>query len=89
MLLRKLQSPRAAVRTGMTLVVVGLLLNTTSLLLMRSVHATHLFSAGDLDFLRGIAVGLGIALEIGGIVVMVPAARAKQRSHDDSTPPRD
>lgn len=72
----------------MALLCVGLLLNTTSMVLTRSLHASGHFSANSIDFVRGFCVGLGITLEIAAIMAMLPAVRAKRRRSDPPIPPR-
>lgn len=84
MLVRKLQSARVAVPIGMALVVCGLSLNSISLLLARAAHAPH-GGQGMSDFLHGFLAGVGIALEIGGIGVMLPALRCATRPERSSS----
>lgn len=88
MLLRRLQSPRTAVPAGMLLVCTGLLLNVTSQGLIQHLYASVHWSTDTVDFVRGLCIGVGIALEIGGMLVMAPAARAKWRRSDASLPPQ-
>jgi len=85
MLLRIPQSPRTAVRIGMALVVVGLSLNPILMVATRNVQLFHL-GPDAMDFWRGFMVGLGIVLEICGIVVMLPAARYKGHGGRPSHP---
>lgn len=88
MLLRKLQSPRTAIPSGMLLVCAGMLLNVTAQGFIQHVHGSAHWSTGRVDFVRGFCIGLGIALEIGGMLVMAPTARAKWRRSDASVPPQ-
>ena len=75
MLVNRLCSAKKAVPAGMFCLIAGLLLVNLSAVL------PHLHVAGLVhplpigDFLRGLAIGLGIGLEILAIVIMVPAAR--------------
>ena len=78
MLLKKLQSPRTAVPVGMALVVLGLCLNPILFVATRNLHLPHM-GADAADFWRGFMVGVGIALEIAGILVMLPAVVASKR----------
>ncbi|MFP5237737.1 MAG: hypothetical protein ACLGSD_17715 [Acidobacteriota bacterium] len=79
MLLKKLQSPRTAVPVGMALIVVGVCLNPILAVSMRNLHFVHM--GHDMaDFWRGFMIGLGITLEIAGIMVMLPAVAAARRS---------
>lgn len=88
MLMRKLQSPRVAVPVGMALTVCGLSLNSISLLVGRMAHPLLHSSPEMNDFFRGFLIGIGIALEIGGIVVMLLSMCAgKKRGEAPSRSP--
>lgn len=78
MLLKRLQSPKTAVPIGMALIVLGLVLNP---ILVASTRGLHFAQIGPdmADFWRGFMVGLGIALEICGIMVMLRCVVARQR----------
>ena len=78
MLLKRFQYPKTSVPVGMAFLVVGLLFNPILLVATRSLHIASLGS-GATDFLRGFMIGIGIALEIAAIVIMVPAAMANKR----------
>lgn len=65
-----------AVPAGLSLVVCGLLLITTSTLLTHLHLASSTQSLQMRDFLHGFIIGMGIALEIAGLIVMLPAALA-------------
>lgn len=78
MLLKGLQSPKTAVPVGMALLVLGLCLNPILLVSTRNLHLAHM-GPDMADFWRGFMVGLGIVLEIAGIVVMLPAVIAGKR----------
>ena len=78
MLFKKLQSPRTAVPVGMALIVLGLCLNPILAVSTRNLHFAQM-GPDMADFWRGFMIGLGIALEIAGIVVMLPAAVAGKR----------
>jgi hypothetical protein len=75
MLFNRLCSARVAVPVAMSLVSSGLLLIVLSAALPHvSSSFAQLSQIGD--FFRGLAVGVGIGLEVGGLVLMLPALRA-------------
>lgn len=78
MLLKRLQSPKTAVPVGMALIVLGICLNPILLVSTRNLHIAHI-GPDMADFWRGFLVGLGIVLEIAGIVAMLPAVIAGKR----------
>ncbi len=82
--MRKQRSARVAVPIGMSLIVCGLSLNSISLLVARAAHTPH-GGQGMSDFLHGFLMGLGIALEIAGLVVMLTAARCATRPERSSS----
>ena len=88
MLLRKLQSSHSAVPVGMLLAGIGLLLNVTSQGLIQHLQGTAHLSPNTVDFLRGFCIGLGILLEIAGIIAMLPAIRAKRGGGGTTMPPQ-
>ena len=89
MLMRKLRSARVAVPIGMSLIVCGLSLNSISLLLTRMAHSLLHLGVETIDFLHGFFIGIGISLEIAGLVVMLLAVRAaRQRDRAPSDAPR-
>jgi len=70
MLLKVLQnSPQKTVPVAMALVAVGLML------VVVSASWPHLAGLGANDFARGFLIGLGIMLEIGGVVLASAARR--------------
>ena len=75
MLMNRLRSAKVAVPIGMSLVSSGLFLGVLSAALP---HLSSRFAQPSQvgDFLRGLAVGLGIGLEICGLVIMLLAVRA-------------
>ncbi len=88
MLFRKLQSPRIAVPVGMLLVCAGLLLSVTSQGLIQHLYGTAHLSTNTVDFIRGFCIGLGIMMEIAGLIVMLLAARERRRGGNGSLPPQ-
>ena len=87
MLIDCLRSAKVAVPAGISLVVSGLLLILVSITL-RYLHVASFAQPSQVgDFFRGFLVGVGIALEIGGIMVMIPPVLAafEQRSERASS----
>lgn len=76
MLFSCLDRNKLAVPVAMTFVVVGLVMTVLSLVLPRMVAAHP--GSDSLDFARGFLVGLGIVLEIAGVVSLSVAARARK-----------
>lgn len=75
MLLDRLRSTKVAIPVGMVLVLSGLSLVLISTALPHlSPRFAQPMNLGD--FLHGFVIGVGIALEIGGLIVMLPAALA-------------
>ena len=71
MLANRLCSAKKAVPAGMFCIIAGLLVvNLSAFLLHHVAGLARPSTAGD--FLRGIAIGLGIGFEIAGIVIMLP-----------------
>jgi hypothetical protein len=77
MLLRKLQSPKDAIRYGAVCIVCGLVLMQVSISMGRSQTLLLHGSLNARDFLRGFLIGFAIVLEILGFVIV---ARARRQS---------
>lgn len=75
MLACKLQSRKVAVPAGLSLVVSGLMLNSVAFLLTRTAHPLLGHMQDVSDFMHGLIIGLGIALEIGGLTILAQARR--------------
>jgi hypothetical protein len=82
MILRTLENePSKAVPVAMTLIVVGLSILTIGICWERFVPIAPHIGTDWNDFFRGLLFGLGITLEISGVVIAARAAiaSAKQR----------
>lgn len=75
MLLRKLQSPKNALRSGAISIVGGLMLIQASISLGQSQDLLVHGSVDTRDFLRGFLIGIAIVAEIAGIVMLTRARR--------------
>lgn len=80
MIVRNLQdSPQRAIPVAMTLVVVGLSFLLIGIAWPRFLPAVA--HHGLDDFLRGLVFGLGIALEVCGVVIAASAAAAAKKKN--------
>jgi sorbitol-specific phosphotransferase system component IIBC len=80
----RLRSAKVAVPAGMSCVASGLLLIAISAAL------PHLSSrlaqpSQFADFVRGLAIGLGIAIEIAGLGIMLPAIMAMREQRRENS----
>lgn len=75
MLLRKLQSPKNAIRYGAVCIVCGLVFVRVSASLGQSQDLLLHGSLNARDFLRGFLIGFAIVIEIVGIVILARARR--------------
>jgi hypothetical protein len=79
MILRKLQTPpQKIVPLAMMLVIVGLAMPAVGGVWLRLASPAPHFGVASTDFLRGFFIGIGIALEVFGVVLLAAATRARK-----------
>ena len=73
-------SPEKRVWAALLLVVVGIALLLVGVTWPRLTWLTATIPANWVDFARGFAIGAGIGLEAGGVVLAVAAAKKRQQN---------
>lgn len=79
MFLDRLRRERVAVPVAMAFIAFGLTLIAASLALPHSATLNARYSPDTVDFLRGLLIGIAVALEIVGLSALVPALAAKRQ----------